>query len=715
MKKEPRKFIYTIITAATCIIINITLSIVCERFHLPLYLNSIGVIFASAAGGILTGVFTGFLTCALASFANNLAIYYSVILVTIALFTSLFTKSLYFRSIKKTILFTIFIIIYDTLSVTFLSWFLYEKDISIGSFSQLALLLNDSILEGHPFYSLLLSVFATSLVDKTICIFSCFILLNFLPKKFMNIFPYGYLFMINRRDSIRRRDYYLDLYKANQKGVKYPLRKKIVTISIMISVLIGTIGGAIGVVEFARKNLDYYNLYADNSMDAAMRLFDINHINDYVNCNSYDELPPFFQDDQELLTNFTNDLDLAKDVYIVKYSDEGFVVILNSKKNDLDCDFGSLVHYNKDELKKIDDIKNGKNLSYTITKKHGMNLITNYMPIYNGNEFLGYIIVDFSMENFMQSNYVFSVKIISLLFALSIMISCLIYEGSRLIMIEPVIQMAELSNDYTINTDLNEFIEKLNGIRIYTHDEVLELYDSIKHLTLMIRNYTGDLENKNKYIEKFSENLIEILAVMSESRDTSTGEHIRRTSLFVKAICLKLRNNPKYKDILTDEYINVLYKASPLHDIGKIQISDVILNKPGKLTSDEFEIMKTHTVKGKEILERALVGIESNEFLNEAIILSMYHHEWWNGLGYPYGIKGEDIPIEARIMAVADVFDALISKRIYKEAYSFSDALEIMNEENGKHFDPDVFKAFIEAIDTIKEIAYHDLNSVEEK
>ena len=705
MKKEPRKFSYTIITGICAIALNMALSIMCENLHLPLYLNSIGVIFASAAGGILTGVVTGFLTTFLMMPFNPLAIYYGVILVTIALFTSLFTKTLGFRSIKNTFFFTLGIIIYDTFSVTFLSWFLYNRDISIGAYGMLAVYLNENVFNNHPFYSLALSVLATTTVDKIITIAICFILLNCLPKRFMNIFPYGYIFMIDRRDAIKRKDYYLNLYKTKQRDVKFPLRRKVLYITIGLSVLFGLVGGIIGIYEFTSKNLDYYNLYAENSLDLITNVIDIDDFNSYI--KDYEEgkeLPDKYYSDKSELIELKKSLDLAESIHIVKATNEGFEIIMDIENEDSKLEVGEIISYNKKELEQIDDIKQGNNLEFSVSKRHGAKSITNYMPLKDNNEFVGYIMIDLRLDDFMFSNYVYSIKIISLLFAISIIVSCLLYEGTRLLVLEPVIEMAELSNDFSINTDLSEYIEKMNDIKIYTRDEVLELYESIKHMTSMIRSYTQDLKDKNEYIEKFSENLIEILAVMSESRDTSTGEHIRRTSLFVKEIAKRLSLNSIYKDYLTEERINVLYKASPLHDIGKIQISDVILNKPGKLTSDEFEVMKTHTVKGKEILERALIGIESNEFLNVAITLSLYHHERWDGSGYPYGISGEDIPIDARIMAVADVFDALISKRVYKDAYSLEDALEIMEEENGKHFDPIVYKAFTDSLMEIKQI-----------
>lgn len=138
-----------------------------------------------------------------------------------------------------------------------------------------------------------------------------------------------------------------------------------------------------------------------------------------------------------------------------------------------------------------------------------------------------------------------------------------------------------------------------------------------------------------------------------------------------------------------------MYKAAPLHDIGKIKISDVVLNKPGKLTPEEFEVIKTHAESGGEIIEKTLTDIESDSYLKVAREMALYHHEKWNGTGYPYHLSGEDIPLCARIMAVVDVFDALTSKRVYKDAFPVEKAFRILEESSGSHFDPKIVGTFL--------------------
>lgn len=188
-------------------------------------------------------------------------------------------------------------------------------------------------------------------------------------------------------------------------------------------------------------------------------------------------------------------------------------------------------------------------------------------------------------------------------------------------------------------------------------------------------------------IARMQKSVIVGLADMVEARDGFTGAHIRNTSEYVKVIVDALGKEIKYKDILTPEYSKMLVDAAPLHDIGKISVPDSILGKKGRLSDDEFEIIKKHTVNGANIIDQTLKDVESAEYLKLAHEIALFHHEKWDGSGYPNGISGEDIPLSARIMAVADVYDALTSKRSYKDAYSFEKARDIMTSGKDQHFD----------------------------
>lgn len=222
-------------------------------------------------------------------------------------------------------------------------------------------------------------------------------------------------------------------------------------------------------------------------------------------------------------------------------------------------------------------------------------------------------------------------------------------------------------------------------------------------ITIIVLVMQGN--KKTHYHQQVSQmqyNIIITMADMIENRDQNTGGHIKRTARYVELIARKLREQGKYTDILTDRYISDIIIAAPLHDMGKIHVSDLILNKPGRLTEEEFEAMKSHTTAGRDMLMQAEKNLGESSYLDIAVEMAGYHHEWWNGKGYPGGICGQDIPLCARIMAVADVFDALISKRCYKDAMSLDKAYDIIRQETGTHFEPDIVEAFFAAREEIE-------------
>ena len=235
--------------------------------------------------------------------------------------------------------------------------------------------------------------------------------------------------------------------------------------------------------------------------------------------------------------------------------------------------------------------------------------------------------------------------------------------------------------------------EKIDGYLI----ELVDDTQNQKYLQLL-NHYNEDLaaevKKQTEYIDKLQERMVLGMADMIENRDTNTGGHVKRTSEVILIFTKELKNCSKEYGF-TDEFLRYVAKAAPMHDLGKIAVSDVILNKPGKFTPEEFEEMKKHAEKGADIVGQILDGVENDEFVRIAKNVAHYHHEKWNGQGYPEGKAGIDIPPEARIMALADVFDALVSKRCYKDKMDYDKAFGIIEESLGSHFDPELGKMFL--------------------
>jgi putative two-component system response regulator len=245
--------------------------------------------------------------------------------------------------------------------------------------------------------------------------------------------------------------------------------------------------------------------------------------------------------------------------------------------------------------------------------------------------------------------------------------------------------------------------------RVKTHLAAKAYADFLTDKTSYLEN---EVARRTREISAIQNVTIQAMASLAETRDSDTGNHIRRTQGYVKALSNKLKTHPRFSTLLTDSLIEIIFKSAPLHDIGKVGIPDRILLKPGRFEPAEFEIMKTHTTLGRDAIQQAenTLGLKV-DFLSVAKEIAYGHQEKWDGSGYPEGLKGESIPVCARIMAVADVYDALISRRVYKEGMSHEKALIILEEGRGTHFDPDMVDAFLSIQDEIKAIASRHADS----
>ena len=270
----------------------------------------------------------------------------------------------------------------------------------------------------------------------------------------------------------------------------------------------------------------------------------------------------------------------------------------------------------------------------------------------------------------------------------------------------PVNSMAYAASSFAFDNaqDRSGSVERIQRLDIHTGDEIENLYHALAKTTEQTMEYISSVQHQSAMISKMQNGLILVLADMVESRDQCTGDHVRKTAAYADVIMQELRKEGKFPEILTDSYIEDVVHSAPLHDVGKIQVSDVILNKPGKLTDEEFKQMQTHTTAGGEIIAHAIALVSEAGYLAEAKNLATYHHERWDGKGYPTGLTGEEIPLSARIMAVADVFDALVSRRSYKPGFPFEKAMNIIREESGTHFDPDVAQAFLNAESEVRRV-----------
>ena len=236
---------------------------------------------------------------------------------------------------------------------------------------------------------------------------------------------------------------------------------------------------------------------------------------------------------------------------------------------------------------------------------------------------------------------------------------------------------------------------------------------------LELKQHKDHLENlvakRTRELLLTQEISMECIGSLAEFRDPETGGHIKRTQHYIKALANQLKTLPQFKEILHEEIIDRIYKCAPLHDIGKVAIPDAILKKPGKLTKEEFDVMKTHTTHGHKVLLSGKTRLETGPYLKCAAEIALTHHEKWDGSGYPQGLSGEGIPLAGRIMAVADVYDALTSERPYKVPVRHEKAVAIMKADSGTHFDPDLIEVFLQVHERFHEISRQYVQSARTK
>lgn len=231
--------------------------------------------------------------------------------------------------------------------------------------------------------------------------------------------------------------------------------------------------------------------------------------------------------------------------------------------------------------------------------------------------------------------------------------------------------------------------------RVINHIELKRHRDNLQQL----------VNEQTMQLKHAKETTIAAMGIVAESRDSETGGHIQRTKNYVRVLAERLSQNPKYSSVLTEDMIEQLYQSAPLHDIGKINIPDKILLKPGKLNDAERKIMKQHAAIGEATINNAQLRLEESDFLNIAKEIAGTHHEKWDGSGYPNGLSGLEIPLSGRLMALADVYDALISKRSYKPPFGHENVVKIIQDERAKHFDPEIVDVFLELNEEFHKIA----------
>lgn len=684
---------------AAGIVLNLLLSRLAALAHVPLYLDSVGTVLTAVLGGYLPGMLVGFLSNLLLGIVNGdeLTVYYGVISVLIAAVAASLSRRNWYRTLGKALLSAPLLALVGGCLGSLLTFALYELDFGEELSASLAHFFYDNGLRS-VFWAQMSGDVVIDLADKLAVVLIVFGLLRLVPAG------------VQKR--LRLRFWQQNPLSAEDRRAsrgfsvrKMSLKPKFLLLATAGMFIVAILTTSIG-----------YQMYKTNMFKAQEDMgrgvtrvlsssMDPDRVEEYMTLG---DAAPGYKESEAAMALVRDSSDDIIYVYVYQIREDGCHVVFDPDKADEPgSDPGDVIPFEDGFKGVLDDLLNGREIGPVISSGQYGWLYTIYTPVRDssGNT-VCYAGVDISMESIMKGLYAYLAKVLSLFFSIiGILLAVfMLLADSGVIM--PINSMALASSRFAFDSaaQRNDGLEQVRSLGIRTGDEIEHLYSAITQTTEDSVRYIADSNQKNRTIARMQENLILVLADMVESRDQFTGDHVKNTSEYTLIIMDQLKKEGIYTDRLTDEFVQNVYHSAPLHDIGKIRVSDTILNKPGKLTDEEFDKMKLHTVYGREVIEKAKKASSDMSYLNEAENLALYHHEKWNGKGYPMGLAGEEIPLAARVMAVADVFDALVSRRSYKDPFSFEKAMDIIREGAGSHFDPNVAAAFIHAEDRVREV-----------
>lgn len=698
MTRRNRHF-YLLLLCVCGLLINTVFAKLPAALKVPLYLDNIGSALAAALGGYIPGIIVGFFTNLVNGISAPASTYYGSLTVLIAICSAWFAdRGYYSKPWKLPIVVVVFALIGGGVG-SVLTWALYDFEFGTSISAPLAQrLLSLGVLS--PFWSQFAADLLIDLADKAITVVVVAVTLNVMPQSLKDTF---YFAGWQQTPMSRRK-----LEAAGKRRARrMSLRVKIIMLVASAMVIIAGVVTVISFIHFRDAAVKEQTDLAYGVARVAADAIDGDRVDEFIEqgeaAEGYARVDKRFND----LVNSSENIEY---VYAYRILEDGCHVVFDADTPDTPGSApGEVVEFDQAFIDQLPKLLAGDTIDPVPSdEKYGW-LLTVYLPVYDSaGACQCYVGVDINMNHIVANGYQFVARVLSLFFGFFLLLLTVAIWLAEYNIILPINAMNIATGNAAYNSEeaRARTIESIRGLDIRTGDEIENLYHSVVKTTEVMVGTIENAEHQNEIINKLQNGLILVLADMVESRDKCTGDHVRKTAAYADIILRELKKEGVYLDQLTDEFMQDVVNSAPLHDVGKIQVSDTILNKPGKLTDEEFEKMKLHTVAGAEVISRAIdtVAEEQSGYLQEAMNLAHYHHEKWNGMGYPCGLKGEEIPLSARIMAVADVFDALVSRRSYKEGFPFEKAMDIIREGSGNHFDPKVVDAFVHAQDEVRRV-----------
>ena len=690
---------------AACTILNFALAYAVSLFNMPLYMDACGTMLISIMGSGFAGIITAVATSILCVSFNPDSMYFTFIGVLVAVCTYYFASTEKYRKKLNMLLLLIVVSFVSGVSASVFQWILFGKP-QFAYVEDFSLLLSHENKILYFVYSILLVV-ALNIVDKSLSMAIALAIYHLIPRDIrIRFWNSGW-----KQRPISKKELFKINSELPKKGMS--LRVKftfmLVTASLTISIVLGVVSIKMNYEAEMQNGISTVT----NVTSFAASRFEPTYFEHFLYTG--EKVPDYknreYVDTNEMLLQLKNSFPDIEYLYVYHIREDACYILFDTDPSFQEKGtIGERLEFDESFLPLIPNLLRGEKIPVQMASSRYGYMITAYEPICDskGNPSSYYVGADILVKNY--SDYIVK-YILKVFLVFSGFIALALAYGiweSQYNFVYPIGSLERSIEGFMKGIEeqdkLDDSVRKLQKLDISTNDEIEKLYRLVCEMAVATVEQMRSIRTLVKSNKKMQTGLIITMADIVENRNFESTAHIQRTVGYVRIVLAGLKRKGYYAEKLTDKYMNEVELSAPLYDIGKIKVPDLVLNKPGKLSEGEFEIIKTHADAGRKILENAISSVEGEDYLKEALNMAAYHHERWDGRGYPEGLHGQVIPLSARIMAVADVFDALTSERVYKPAYSLETSFKIMQEGAGTQFDPKCVEVFLDSVSEIKKV-----------
>lgn len=679
--------------------VNVLTAFISFRSGMPIYLDTLGTVAVGSICGLFPAIMTAIATNAICTIFNSDAIYFSIVNAFVAIFSAWFIRERSLQKLKNIVAFPIVTGTVSGIATALIQWGLLG-----GPQNHSVRALMETVGMSWQIPELLLFILlniALNILDKSLSLGITLLLLRIVPKSVHDLI---------KNSGWRQKPL---SYEEKKKmdvlsgGIRFSLKHRMIFMFITVALTLTFVMGFVGISLYFKNEKQEKTMVAESAVEFAAELVDPDMVDDYIRNG---ERAEGYKETEDLLYKVRENAIGVEYLYVTQIRKDGCYVVFDLDTEDVPAyEHGEKLDFEEAFEPYLAELLAGQEIEPIESNDISGWVLTVYEPIRDADgKCVAYAGADVSLSYMADYMGYFLMRVILILAGFFLLVIAYALWVTGIHMVYPINAIVTAVEDFiSAGTDqekLDDSVRKLRAIDVSTSDEVERLYHAVCDMAL---NQTEQMRSIRRFSEntaKMQDGLIITMADLVENRDSDTGAHIQKTAAYVRIIVEGLKRKGYYAEKITPKFMSDVVRSAPLHDVGKINIPDNVLNKPGKLTDEEYEIIKTHTTAGRKIMEKAISTVEGENYLKEARNMAAYHHERWDGKGYPEGLHGEVIPLAARIMAVADVFDALASPRVYKPAFPLEKALTIIQEGAGSQFDPKCVEVFMESLPEVKAV-----------